>query len=343
MIESAHVEGNEIAMDRLEQLRAWASSQLQQTITELSPASADASFRRYFRFAHRSGTLIAMDAPPEQEDCAPYVHVALLFRRAGVNVPQIVAQDLDRGFLLLTDFGSTTYLEALAAGDPESLYADALAALIRIQSSSRPGELPEYDAALLKRELDLFRDWYVQRHLGRALDRAQAQALEDVCAALLACNLAEPRVFVHRDYHSRNLMLTEPNPGILDFQDAVYGPITYDLVSLLRDAYVEWPEEQVLDWAVRYWERARAAGLPVSADFAAFYRDFEWMGVQRHLKVLGIFARLWHRDGKDRYLADLPLVRRYAERAARRYRELAPLARLLDSVHERGCTTGTSC
>ena len=329
-------------MNRLEQLRSWISAQLQEAVAELTPASEDASFRRYFRFAHRGGTLIAMDAPPQQEDCAPYVRVARLFRTAGVNVPEIRAQDLDRGFLLLTDFGSTTYLDALASGDAHKLYCDAIDALLAIQTASRAGELPDYSEALLKREVDLFRDWYVARHLDKELSGEQLQSLERTCALVLVCNLAEPRVYVHRDHHSRNLMLTDPNPGILDFQDAVLGPITYDLVSLLKDAYIEWPEEQVLDWVVRYWEKARAAGLPVRDDFAAFYRDFEWMGVQRHLKVLGIFARLWHRDGKDRYLGDLPLVLRYTERTARRYRELAPLARLLDDVHAHRAAAGLS-
>ena len=342
MIESPHLDGNGIAMNRLEELRSWVASQLRESVAELTPASADASFRRYFRIAHGGGTLIAMDAPPEHENCGPYVHVAQLFRGAGINVPQIVAQDLDRGFLLLTDFGSTTYLDALSQGDAHTLYADALDALIALQRASRVGQLPDYSEALLKREVDLFRDWYVARHLQRALTNQQAQALERVCTLVLACNLAEPRVYVHRDYHSRNLMVTDPNPGVLDFQDAVYGPMTYDLVSLLKDAYVEWPEEQVLDWAVRYWQKARAAGLPVRDDFADFYRDFEWMGVQRHLKVLGIFARLWHRDGKDRYLGDLPLVLRYAQRAVKRYRELAPLARLLDDVHDRRAAMGLS-
>jgi aminoglycoside/choline kinase family phosphotransferase len=342
MIESPHLDGNGIAMNRLEQLRSWASTQLDETDVGLVSASADASFRRYFRVVHQGGTLIAMDAPPAQENCAPYVHVAGLFRAAGVNVPEVIAQDLEQGFLLLTDFGSTTYLEALGAGDANRLYADALDALIAIQRASRAGELPAYDEALLKREIDLFRDWYVARHLRKALSARQAESLDRVCAELLACNLAEPRVYVHRDYHSRNLMLTDPNPGILDFQDAVFGPITYDLVSLLRDAYIEWPEEQVLDWVVRYWEKARAARLPVRDDFGAFYRDFEWMGLQRHLKVLGIFARLCYRDGKDRYLGDLPLVLRYTERTVNRYRELAPLARLIDDVHERRAAAGMS-
>jgi aminoglycoside/choline kinase family phosphotransferase len=342
MIESPHLDGNGIAMNRLELLRSWASALLRETVAELTPASEDASFRRYFRIAHGAGTLIAMDAPPPHENCGPYVHVAHLFRAATVNVPEIIAQDLERGFLLLTDFGSTTYLDAHASGDASPLYADANDALIAIQRASRSGRLPDYSEALLKREVDLFRDWYVARHLKKTLSAQQAQALERTCAIMLACNLAEPRVYVHRDYHSRNLMVARPNPGILDFQDAVYGPISYDLVSLLKDAYIEWPEEQVLDWAVRYWEKARAARLPVRDDFAEFYRDFEWMGIQRHLKVLGIFARLWHRDGKDRYLRDLPLVLRYTERAVRRYRELAPLARLLDDVHEHRAAAGLS-
>jgi aminoglycoside/choline kinase family phosphotransferase len=335
MIESPLREGNAIAMDRSEQLRLWVCDRLGAQPAAIAPASEDASFRRYFRITHGARTLIAMDAPPPQENCAVFVHVAELFGRAGVNVPRILAQDLERGFLLLTDFGSTTYLQALPDADAGRLYGDALEALVRIQLASTAGALPEYDAALLRREVTLFPDWYVERHLGRALDDEQRSRLHRMFDTVIANNLAEPRVYVHRDYHSRNLMLTDPNPGILDFQDAVLGPLSYDLVSLLKDAYVEWPEERVIDWAVRYWESARRAGLPVRADFAEFYRDFEWMGVQRHLKVLGIFARLWHRDGKVRYLDDLPLVLRYLERAARRYRELDPLARLLDELHGR--------
>ena len=335
MIESALREGNAIAMNRIEQLRSWVCDRLGAQPATIVPASGDASFRRYFRVSHEARTLIAMDAPPPQENCAAFVHVAELFGRAGVNVPEILAQDLERGFLLLTDFGTTTYLQALPDADVERLYGDALQALVRIQVASTAGALPEYDGALLRREMTLFPDWYVERHLGRFLQKEQREHLERMFDAVIAHNLAEPRVYVHRDYHSRNLMLTDPNPGILDFQDAVLGPLSYDLVSLLKDAYVEWPEERVLDWAVRYWEMARKAGLPVRADFAVFYRDFEWMGVQRHLKVLGIFARLWHRDGKARYLDDLPLVLGYLERAARRYRELNPLARLLDELHGR--------
>lgn len=323
-------------MDRLEQLRGWAASRLDVDAASMAPASEDASFRRYFRFSRRGGgTVIAMDAPPPHEDCSVFVRVARLFAAAGVNVPAIHAEDLERGFLLLEDFGPQTYLDRLEAGDADALYRPALDALVRLQAASRPGVLPEYDRALLRREVDLFAEWYVQRHLERTLTPAQAKALDGVISELLDNNLAQPRVFVHRDYHCRNLMVAPTLPGVLDFQDAVHGPITYDLVSLLKDAYVEWPEERVLDWAILYWEQARRAGLPVAGDFGAFYRDFEWMGVQRHLKVAGIFARLWHRDGKARYLADIPLVLAYLGRASLRYRELAPLADLLDELHGR--------
>ena len=324
-----------MANDRLAELRGWVADQLHTEAVDLIPASEDASFRRYFRVATERGSLIVVDAPPPHEDCATFVRVAHVFRDAGVNVPAIVAQDVGRGFLLVTDFGATTYLAQIAVGEADPLYHDALAALVTIQKASRIGVLPEYDRALLRREVELFAQWYIDRHLAQALSAQEAANLEEVLQALLANNLAQPRVFVHRDYHSRNLMHTVPNPGILDFQDAVYGPITYDLVSLLKDAYVEWNEERILDWAIRYWEQARTAGLPVGSDFGTFYRDFEWMGVQRHLKVLGIFARLWHRDGKARYLADLPRVLRYVERACERYRELFPLADLLDRLHGR--------
>jgi aminoglycoside/choline kinase family phosphotransferase len=273
-----------------------------------------------------------MDAPPEKEDCQPFLNVVRLFTDAGVHVPAVYAHDLQQGFLLLSDLGTTTYLAALNAENAGRLYGDAFAALLRIQLASRPGLLAEYDRTLLERELRLFPDWYVARQLGRELDARQREVLETGFTALLENNLAQPRVFVHRDYHSRNLMVCDPCPGILDFQDAVLGPITYDLVSLLRDAYIAWEEERVIDWAIRYWEMARQSGLPVAEDFADFYRDFEWMGAQRQLKVLGIFARLCYRDGKDGYLKDQPLVMRYLRRTCQRYRELLPLARLLDEL-----------
>jgi len=321
-------------LDRAEQLRQWLETTLGSGDFSIAPASDDASFRRYFRIRRgdAQASLVAMDAPPDREDCRLFVHVALLFAQAGVHVPEIRAQDLERGFLLLSDLGSTTYLDALDERSAGRLYGDALEALLRIQLASRPGVLPDYDRQLLERELRLFSDWYVARQLKKELGAAQRETLEKAFSALLANNLGQARVFVHRDYHSRNLMVCEPCPGILDFQDAVYGPITYDLVSLLRDAYVAWEEERVIDWAVRYWEKARKAGLPVAADFADFYRDFEWMGAQRQLKVLGIFARLFFRDGKDGYLKDQPLVMRYLRRTCGRYRELAALARLLDEL-----------
>ena len=274
------------------------------------------------------------------EDCRQFVFVANLFASAGVHVPAIHAQDLERGFLLLSDLGSTTYLEALDDDTAGGLYGKALDALLLIQRASRPGVLPEYDKTLLERELRLFPDWYVARQLQRELSDQQREILERSFLLLLGNNLAQPRVFVHRDYHSRNLMVCEPCPGILDFQDAVFGPITYDLVSLLRDAYVAWSEDRVLDLAIRYWEKARAARLPVAADFADFYRDFEWMGAQRQLKVLGIFARLSFRDGKDGYLKDQPLVMRYLRRTCERYRELAPLANLLEQLEPTGRRVG---
>lgn len=301
---------------------------------ELTPASSDASFRRYFRFTQQNDTFIVMDAPPEHEDCRPFVAIARLFKQAGVHVPQVLREDLEQGFLLLTDLGATTYLDALgqSVDGADSLYRDAFTALVSIQRASQSGVLPEYSEELLRREVAMFPEWYVARHSGMTLSPQQAQILNTSIDAILRNVLAQPRVFVHRDYHSRNLMVSMPNPGVLDFQDAVYGPITYDAVSLLKDAYIHWEEEQRLDWLVRYWEAARKASLPVADDIGTFYRDYEWMGVQRHLKVVGIFARLAHRDGKTGYLNDIPLVWRYLREACGRYRELHPLANVLDQI-----------
>jgi aminoglycoside/choline kinase family phosphotransferase len=273
--------------------------------------------------------------------------VARLMAAAGLNVPAILAADLERGFLLLTDLGADTYLKHLDAAHPADarpLMSAALDALIRWQLASTPNELPPYDEALLSRELRLFPDWYVARHRRYELSASQRETLEAAFRAIVAANLAEPRVYVHRDYMPRNLMVSAPdhgeNPGILDFQDAVYGPISYDLASLLKDAFISWDEEIVLDWAVRYWERARAAGLPVAPDFGEFYRNFEWMGLQRHLKVLGIFARINYRDGKPHYLADTPRFIRYVRGVAFRYSVLRPLGRLIDEIEETGYSTG---
>ena len=331
-------------MERTLALQAWLSRLFPAEKWHLEPASADASFRRYFRIslADRGESRVVMDAPPEQEDCRPFIQVADLLRQAGLNAPAVLAQDLEQGFLLLTDLGTTTYLAALQQDDAraDALFRDATDALIAWQLASRPGVLPLYDRALLRRELDLFPDWYLARHLGLVLAPEQRQVLERMFALILAGNLAQPAVYVHRDYMPRNLMLCEPNPGILDFQDAVYGPISYDVASLLRDTFISWEEERALDWIVRYWDKARRAGLPVGADFGDFYRNLEWMGLQRHLKVLGIFARINYRDGKSGYVEDAPRFVRYARAVAGRYNALAPLAHLFDEIENQQAAKG---
>jgi N-acetylmuramate 1-kinase len=335
---------------RFRLLDEWLSATLHPGAFSLAPASADASFRRYFRvtlsapdaLAPDAATLIAMDAPPPGEDCRPFVHVAALMRDAGINAPRVLAADIERGFLLLTDLGPTTYLRALDADNADGLFRDAIDTLLRWQLATRPGVLALYDDALLRRELELFPEWYVGRHLGQALDAQDRADLSRIFDLIIASNLAQPAVFVHRDYMPRNLMVSEPNPGVLDFQDAVCGPITYDVASLFRDAFVSWPEERVLDWTIRYWEKARRAGLPVTTDFAQFHRDCEWMGLQRHLKVLGIFARIKHRDGKSGYLEDTPRFLAYVRPVSQRYRELAPLARLLDRLALRTSAVGST-
>ncbi len=331
-------------MQRQQQLTDWLSGLFPDTSFTISVASADASFRRYFRATFADGsTRIVMDAPPQHEDCKPFLHVGKLFEDAGAHVPHVYAQDLTQGFLLLSDLGSTTYLQALEASNAKPLYGAATDALIKIQLASQPDQLPPYDEALLRRELDLFPEWYIGKHLGVTLSDKQRNALEDCFRRILDNNLAQPSVYVHRDYHSRNLMfVADNNPGVLDFQDAVYGPITYDLASLFKDAYIKWEEADVMDWLIRYWEKARKAGLPVREDFGDFYRDYEWMGVQRHIKVLGIFARLYHRDGKDGYLKDMPLVFEYLHKACSRYIHLKPLQVLLEELHPQAITEGYS-
>ena len=329
-------------MTRTELMQDWLQQQFPDGGWSIEPASADASFRRYFRVTANGASHIVMDAPPQHEDCGPFLHVAQIFAAAGVHVPKIIAQNQQLGFLLLSDLGHTTYLDAIDDSNADSLYMEAIDALIKIQLASRPGVLPAYDDALLRRELQLFPEWYAGKHVQIELSNSQRDVLERTFSLIVLNNLAQPQVYVHRDYHSRNLMQSAPNPGVLDFQDAVYGPITYDLASLFKDAYIRWDEERVLDWCIRYWERARKAGLPVSADFHDFYRDFEWMGVQRHLKVLGIFARLCHRDGKDGYLKDMPLVMTYLRKACERYSGLGPLLRLLDELENRQATVGYS-
>ena len=327
-------------MDRDALVQDWLTRQLRGRTFSLAPASADASFRRYFRVTLRDETLVVMDAPPEREDCRPFIQVAGLMAAAGLNVPAVLAHDLARGFLLMTDLGSTTYLAALNDGNADALFDDATDAMIRWQLASRADILPVYDEALLRRELALFPEWYLRCHLGIELDAGQRQSLDVVFRLILDSNLAQPRVYVHRDYMPRNLMLTDPNPGVLDFQDAVYGPITYDVASLFKDAFISWHEQRVRDWTLRYWRRARAAGLPVNGDFGEFYRDCEWMGLQRHLKVLGIFARICHRDGKPAYVKDTPRFLGYVRAVAERYASLAPLLHLLDDVCDRAAASG---
>ncbi|MFZ6771934.1 aminoglycoside phosphotransferase family protein [Undibacterium sp. SXout7W] len=300
----------------------------------LRPASADASFRQFYRIDAGDGrTLIAVDAPPATENSANYIKLAKLFKEIGLTVPEVLESDLEQGFLLATDLGQHTYAHVLNNDTAHKLYLDAIDSLVLMQAQSQPDVLPEYDRAFLERELNIFTEWYIGKHLGVTLTEAQTKTLNKVFDHLLSSAVAQAQVYVHRDFHSRNLMWTEKgNPGIVDFQDAVYGPVTYDLVSLLRDAYVQWDEEMVLDWAIRYWEKARRAGLPVPTDIDSFYRDFEWMGLQRHLKILGIFARLSHRDGKDNFLADIPTVMEYVRKTSHRYKELVPLLRLLDEL-----------
>lgn len=302
----------------------------------LRPASADASFRRYLRLDDDAGgSFIVMDAPPPQEDVRPFVQVAGLLRDAGLNAPQVLEADVPQGFLLLNDLGRSLYLNALREASPgqaDRLMRDAIAALVQMQVAVPAEGLPPFDRALLQRELDLFPDWCVAREFGIAWTDAQRAQWQRVCEVLITSALEQPVVAVHRDYMPRNLMVAEPNPGILDFQDAVAGPITYDIASLLRDAFWSWDEEREIDWAVRYWEQARRAGLPVHDDFGEFWRRLEWMGLQRHLKVLGIFSRLKHRDHKPRYAEDLPRFFAYATKVAMRYVQLQPLLPLIEPM-----------
>jgi N-acetylmuramate 1-kinase len=333
---------------RLALLTDWLATLNMVDAGSRRPASSDASFRRYFRLdvlpALRDklgATLVAMDAPPERENVPAFIHVDGLLRDAGVTVPAIVAQDVARGFLLLSDLGTVTYLNRLDADNAPFMYSDAVDALLKFQLASQPGVLPDFDRAFVMRELNIFPEWYVARHLGITMTDQQKAQLDGVFEAICANVLAQPQVYMHRDFHSRNLMfLDQGNPGVLDFQDAVWGPVTYDLASLLRDAYIQWDEEIVLDWVVRYWQSAKKLGLPVNPDIDTFYRDFEFMGLQRHLKILGIFCRLNYRDSKPVYMGDLPTVMDYVRKTANRYKELKPLLRLLDSFEAKAPQVG---
>ena len=324
---------------RMQALTAWLQPLLASegvSDYQLTPASEDASFRRYFRITTPSGTRIVMDAPTTREDCRPFIKVAGLLADAGVHVPRILAQDLSQGFLLLTDLGVKTYLDALNDDNFDALFRPANDALVKWQLASKPDVLPPYDAALLKRELALFPDWYIAKHLQVEFSNTQRETLEKMFDLIINASLAQEKVYVHCDYMPRNLMVAddapENNPGVIDFQDAVYGPISYDIASLYRDAFISWDEEQVLDGTIRYWEKARRAGLPVPAGFDDFYRDVEWMGLQRHLRILGIFARINYRDGKPKYLADTPRFVHYVRKTCERYQELWPLVRLFDQL-----------
>lgn len=319
---------------RLAALRAWVHGQTGWDDPG-QPVSSDASFRRYFRFSDDAGQqLVAMDAPPPGEDCRPFVAIDRLLADAGLHVPRIVAEDLARGFLLLSDLGARTYLEVFKARPddtalPDALFADAIGALLQLQQINPPPGFPVYDEALLRRELALFPDWYLRRELRREPDADWLAAYEQLSRELIASALGQGQVLVHRDFMPRNLMQSEPNPGLLDFQDAVWGPIAYDPVCLFKDAFISWPEARVQGWLQDYWQAARARGLPVPASFAEFRRDCDRIGVHRHLKVIGIFARIAHRDGKPRYLADAPRFFSYLQGVRERYPEWTSLARVL--------------
>lgn len=317
---------------RHEQLDAWCARQLGTPHVKLAPASADASFRRYFRVTAGHDSFIAMDAPPEHGTQSQFLRVGALLREAGLHAPAVHAADTRQGFLLMEDLGERTYLDVLNQDNADGLFTDAVEALVRWQAATRDNELPRYDRAMLREELSLFPDWYLERHMGVKPYARQRRILDAVFEILEENALAQPRVFVHRDYMPRNLMVSRPNPGIVDYQDAVLGPITYDPVSLFRDAFISWPERRVAGWVNLYREKALAAGLPVERDEGRFWEAFDLMGVQRHLKVIGIFARLHYRDGKAGYLADTPRFFDYLRVIAPRYDSLEPLLALLDEL-----------
>jgi aminoglycoside/choline kinase family phosphotransferase len=327
---------------RLQHLKVWLDEQLAILFAEqnwgavppatLTAASSDASFRRYFRWEGGGRSFVVMDAPPPQENCKPFVDIAFLLAKSGINVPKIYAEDLERGFLLLNDLGNKTYLDVIDSENADDLFNDALQALLAFQQLPMVAPLPSYDVALLRRELELFPEWYVKRELGIEFDAAQQVLWQQVSDLLIDSALAQPKVLVHRDYMPRNLMLSEPNPGVLDFQDAVYGPVTYDVTCLFKDAFLSWPEERVRAWLERYWQQAAALNIPVQPELEDFLRASDLMGVQRHLKVIGIFARICHRDGKPRYLTDVPRFFAYIDAVIARRPELAELDVLLASL-----------
>ena len=329
---------------RLQHLKVWLDEQLATLFSTqgwgavppatLTAASSDASFRRYFRWEGEGRSFIVMDAPPPQENCKPFVDIADLLRISEINVPKIYAQDLERGFLLLNDLGNKTFLDVIHSDNAEGLFKDAIEALLAFQQLPMDAPLPSYDVALLRRELELFPEWYVRRHLGIELDPEQQALWQRASQQLIDSALAQPKVLVHRDFMPRNLMISEPSPGVLDFQDAVYGPVTYDITCLFKDAFLSWPQARVREWQRGYWQRAGQLGIPVQDDFEEFLRASDLMGVQRHLKVIGIFSRICHRDGKPRYLADVPRFFAYIEAVLADRPELSDLGELLASLRE---------
>jgi hypothetical protein len=329
---------------RLQHLKVWLDKQLAILFAAqawgavppatLTAASSDASFRRYFRWEGEGRSFVVMDAPPPQENCKPFVDIAWLLAKSGINVPIIYAEDLERGFLLLNDLGNKTYLDVIDSENADDLFKDAVQALLAFQQLPMDAPLPSYDVALLRRELELFPEWYVGRELGIQFDQKQLALWQRVSDLLIESALDQPKVLVHRDYMPRNLMLSEPNPGVLDFQDAVYGPVTYDVTCLFKDAFLSWPDARVRGWLEDYWQQAGKLGIPVQSDFEDFLRASDLMGVQRHLKVIGIFARICHRDGKPRYLGDVPRFFAYIEAVLSRRPELVELAELLASLRQ---------
>jgi len=329
---------------RLSQLTTWLSSlpldlpyfkgKLTSTDIKLTTASSDASFRRYFRLNLADHTLIVMDAPPPQENksCQPFVYIAGLLAQQGLNVPHIIAKDLEQGFLLLTDLGNQTWLDILNNQNADLLFSQAIDSLIKLQQAPLSANLPHYDEALLQRELNLFPEWYLNQHCNIVLTETQHQAWQKICKTLIENALQQPKVLVHRDYMPRNLMLSNPNPGLLDFQDAVYGPVTYDSMCLFKDAFISWSQTQVEKWLKNYWQQAKEQGIAVHDSFSDFYLASDLMGVQRHLKVIGIFARILHRDGKPRYVQDVPRFFNYINEVIARRPELKALQSFLQQL-----------
>lgn len=324
--------GNKVD-SRLEQLTSWLK-QSEIPYQDIQPASADASFRRYFRITNMDKTYIVMDAPPEKENCLPFIAIATEFLKFGLNIPEILAQDTQQGFLLLSDLGDTVFLSELNNDRVDSMYGAAMDSLLLLQKN-KTTILPDYSETLLRNELALFPDWYLEKHLGITLTPDQNEILQQSFDVLVKNALEQPQVCVHRDYHSRNLMVNsaEPGkPGIIDFQDAVLGPLTYDLVSLLKDCYIAWPRKKVEAWVGSFYQQAEEAGICGKVSHAQFLRWFDLMGLQRHLKVAGIFSRLKHRDDKTGYLKDIPRTMDYVHDVLSRYDELKPLQNLLGEI-----------